>query len=166
MTFSPRREFFRKLALVGGLAALGSSARVRAQAARDVATQDVTCDNGMPAFLAHPTGGGNFPTVILMHERYGLVQHTRDQAMRCARDGYAVLAPNFFYRHPDQAALNAGNSRCQSSATAVAKRPPGNFVRCRPPAADAWPPTSASTNATVTPAQAKMNRWSAARVTR
>jgi carboxymethylenebutenolidase len=111
MTFSPRREFFRKLALVGGLAALGSSARVRAQAARDVATQDVTCDNGMPAFLAHPAGGGNFPTVILMHERYGLVQHTRDQAMRCARDGYAVLAPNFFYRHPDQAALNAGNSR-------------------------------------------------------
>src|SRR5260370_25181068 len=31
--------------------------------------------------------------------------------MRCARDGYAVLAPNFFFRHPDQAALNAGKSR-------------------------------------------------------
>ena len=27
-----------------------------------------------------------FPTVILMHERYGLVKHTRDQAMRSARD--------------------------------------------------------------------------------
>jgi carboxymethylenebutenolidase len=39
------------------------------------------------------------------------VQHTRDQAVRCARDGYAVLAPNFFFRHPDQTALNAGNSR-------------------------------------------------------
>jgi carboxymethylenebutenolidase len=38
------------------------------------------------------------------------VKHTRDQAVRCARDGYAVLAPNFFFRHPDQAALNAGNS--------------------------------------------------------
>jgi carboxymethylenebutenolidase len=49
--------------------------------------------------------------VILMHERYGLVKHTRDQAMRCASDGYAVLAPNFFFRHPDQATLNAGNSR-------------------------------------------------------
>jgi dienelactone hydrolase len=46
-----------------------------------------------------------------MHERYGLVQHTPDQAMRCARDGYAVLAPNFFFRHPDPAALNAGNGR-------------------------------------------------------
>ena len=77
----------------------------------DIATQDITCDNGMPAVLAYPVGGAGFPTVILMHERYGLVRHTRDQAMRFARDGYAVLAPNFFFRHPDQATLNAGNSR-------------------------------------------------------
>src|SRR5215468_11986495 len=111
MTLSPRREFFRKLALFGGLAALGSSTRTKAQTVSNITTQDITCDNGMPAFLAYPGGGGSFPTVILMHERYGLVQHTRDQAMRCARDGYAVLAPNFFFRHPDQAALNAGNSR-------------------------------------------------------
>ena len=58
----------------------------------DIATQDIVCDNGMPAFLAYPAGGGPFPTVILMHERYGLVKHTRDQAMRSARDGFAVLA--------------------------------------------------------------------------
>jgi carboxymethylenebutenolidase len=88
MAVSPRREFFAK-----------------------VAFEDITCGNGMPAVLAYPAGGGSFPTVVLMHERYGLVQHTRDQAMRCARDGYAVLAPNFFFRHPDQAALNAGKSR-------------------------------------------------------
>ena len=111
MALSPRREFFRKLALFGGLAALGSSTRTKAQTVRNIVTQDITCDNGMPAFLAYAGGGGSFPTVILMHERYGLVQHTRDQAMRCARDGYAVLAPNFFFRRPDQAALNAGNSR-------------------------------------------------------
>ena len=77
----------------------------------DITTQDIVCDNGMPAFLAYPTGGGSFPTVILMHERYGLVKHTRDQAMRSARDGLAVLAPNFFFRHPDQKVLNAGDSR-------------------------------------------------------
>ena len=65
----------------------------------------------MPAFLAYPSTGGRFPSVILMHERYGLVKHTRDQAMRCAHDGYAVLAPNFFFHHPDQRVLNAGNSR-------------------------------------------------------
>ena len=77
----------------------------------DISTQDIICDNGMPAFLAHPTGGGPFPTVILMHERYGLAKHTRDQAMRSARDGFAVLAPNFFFHHPDQRMLNAGDSR-------------------------------------------------------
>jgi carboxymethylenebutenolidase len=110
MTLSPRREFFRKLAFLGGIAALGS-ARAKAQTVNNITTQDIICDNGMPALLAYPAGGGSFPTVILMHERYGLVQHTRDQAVRCARDGYAVLAPSFFFRHPDQAALNAGNSR-------------------------------------------------------
>jgi carboxymethylenebutenolidase len=77
----------------------------------EIATVEITCDNGMPAFLAYPAGGGSFPTVILMHERYGLVTHTRDQAMRCARDGFAVLAPDFFFRHPDPRALNAGNGR-------------------------------------------------------
>jgi carboxymethylenebutenolidase len=111
MALSPRREFFAKLALLGGFAALSSATRAKAQIASSVTFEDITCDNGMPAVLAYPAGGGGFPTVVLMHERYGLVQHTRDQAMRCARDGYAVLAPNFFFRHPDQAALNAGKSR-------------------------------------------------------
>jgi carboxymethylenebutenolidase len=113
MRISPRREFFAKIALLGGFAALGTRTGTQAQTqtAGPIATQDIICDNGMPALLAHPAGGGRFPTVILMHERYGLVQHTRDQAVRCARDGYAVLAPNFFFRHPDQATLNAGNSR-------------------------------------------------------
>jgi carboxymethylenebutenolidase len=111
MRTSPRREFFAKLALLGGFAALGASTGTKAQTAGNITTQDIICDNGMPALLAHPAGGGSFPTVILMHERYGLVRHTRDQAVRCARDGYTVLAPNFFFRHPDQASLNAGNSR-------------------------------------------------------
>ena len=81
----------------------------------DVLTENITCENGMPAFLARPSGGGRFPAIILMHERYGLVKHTRDQAIRCARDGFAVLAPNFFFKHPDQRKLNAGDSRYDMS---------------------------------------------------
>jgi len=77
----------------------------------DITTEEITCGNGMPAFLAYPTGGGKFPTVVLMHERYGLVKHSKDQAMRCARDGFAVIAPNFFFKHPDQKTLNAGDGR-------------------------------------------------------
>jgi carboxymethylenebutenolidase len=76
-----------------------------------VRSEDIICPGGMPAFLARPEGSGTYPVVILMHERYGLVAHTRDLAQRCAGDGYLALAPNFFYRHPDQKTLNAGNSR-------------------------------------------------------
>ena len=49
-----------------------------------ITTEEITCVNGMPAFFAYPSGGGPYPTVVLMHERYGLVKHTKDQAMRCA----------------------------------------------------------------------------------
>ena len=74
--------------------------------------EDVVCANGMPAVVAWPQGASSpLPVVVLMHERYGLVQHTRDQAARCARDGYVVIAPNFFFRHPDQVTLNKGDGR-------------------------------------------------------
>jgi carboxymethylenebutenolidase len=76
-----------------------------------VLDETIACPGGMPAFLARPRAPGRYPVVVLMHERYGLVQHTQDLARRCAADGFAVLAPNFFYRHPDQATLNAGHSR-------------------------------------------------------
>ena len=65
----------------------------------------------MPVYVAQPKTAGRYPAVILMHERYGLVQHTEDLARRCAEDGFVVCAPNFFFRHPDQRALNAGDSR-------------------------------------------------------
>ena len=77
-----------------------------------IATEDIVCPGGMPAFLAHPREAeSKLPIVVLMHERYGLVQHTRDLAARCASDGYLVIAPNFFFKHPDQAALNKGDTR-------------------------------------------------------
>ena len=75
-------------------------------------TEDILCPGGMPAFLAGPAEPeGRMPVVVLMHERYGLVQHTRDLAMRCARDGFLTIAPNFFFKHPDQAKLNKGDGR-------------------------------------------------------
>ena len=64
----------------------------------NVSSDMIECPGGMPAFIARPEGTGRFPVVILMHERYGLVQHAKDLAQRCARDGYVVLAPNVFYR--------------------------------------------------------------------
>jgi carboxymethylenebutenolidase len=65
----------------------------------------------MPAFVAKPAGQGPYPIVILIHERYGLVPHTRDLAKKCASDGFFVVASNYFFKHPDQKALNAGDGR-------------------------------------------------------
>jgi carboxymethylenebutenolidase len=76
-----------------------------------VTTAELACPGGMPAFLARPSGKPAGAGVILLHERYGLVRHTRDLAEKCAADGFVVLAPNLFFRHPDAAALNAGASR-------------------------------------------------------
>jgi carboxymethylenebutenolidase len=75
----------------------------------DIATRTVRCSGGLPAFLAVPATHAKVPAVVLMHERYGLVRHTRDLAERFARDGFACIAPDFFHKHPDQAALHRGD---------------------------------------------------------
>jgi carboxymethylenebutenolidase len=75
----------------------------------ETATKELCCAGGLPAFLALPSGDGKVGAVILMHERYGLVKHTRDLAERFAREGWACLAPDFFYKHPDQDALHRGD---------------------------------------------------------
>lgn len=100
-------------------------------------TEEVVCGKEMPAFLAHPSRKGRYPAVILMHERYGLVRHTRDLVVRCAKDGFTVLAPNFYYKHPDQKALNAGESRYQmTDPQAVAYLDAARDVLAQHPAAD------------------------------
>lgn len=78
---------------------------------RQIETQEIVCPGGMPAFVAKPAGQGPYPVVVLIHERYGLVPHTRDLAKKCASDGFFVIAANYFHKHPDQKALNAGVAR-------------------------------------------------------
>src|SRR5580704_15153000 len=77
----------------------------------EIVAKAIHCAGGIPAFLAMPAGGGSekIPAIVLMHERYGLVRHTCDLAERFARDGFVCIAPDFFYRHPDQDALHRGD---------------------------------------------------------
>src|SRR5260221_3518100 len=50
--------------------------------------------------------------VVVLQERYGLVQHTLDLAARLAHDGYVALAPDLFSRWKgDVAALRSGEAR-------------------------------------------------------
>ena len=76
----------------------------------DIATRTDCCGGELPAFLAIPATNLKAPAIVLMHERYGLVQHTRDLAQRFARDGFVCIAPDFFHKHPDQAALHRGDA--------------------------------------------------------
>ncbi|MCH8918862.1 MAG: dienelactone hydrolase family protein [Proteobacteria bacterium] len=78
----------------------------------NINVEDIVCADSMPAYLAKPMGGEPRACIVLMHERYGLVDHTKDLARRFARDGYVCIAPDFFFRHPDQDALHRGDERC------------------------------------------------------
>lgn len=79
-----------------------------------IRTRNVMCGD-MPAFLAVPEGAAKAPAVIVIHERYGLVRHIRDLAERFAADGFVAIAPDLYFRHPDQAALHRGDAGCDVS---------------------------------------------------
>ncbi|BAL93099.1 putative dienelactone hydrolase [Actinoplanes missouriensis 431] len=60
----------------------------------DVTTADGTAD----AYLVTPDGGGSFRPVLLFMDAFGLRPQIMEMASRIAERGYAVLAPNLFYR--------------------------------------------------------------------
>jgi carboxymethylenebutenolidase len=80
-----------------------------------IQARTVSCEGGMPAFVAMPGGATKAPAVIVVHERYGFVKHTRDLAERFARDGFVAIAPDLYFRHPDQEALHRGDVGCDVS---------------------------------------------------
>src|SRR5213594_4173815 len=74
--------------------------------------QKVRFGGDCEGFLYLPRDKAPAGAVVILHERYGLVQHTLDLAQRLARDGYAALAPNLFSRWKgDAAALRSGKAR-------------------------------------------------------
>ncbi|HYX91374.1 MAG TPA: dienelactone hydrolase family protein [Myxococcaceae bacterium] len=63
-------------------------------------------------FLWLPRSAAPAGAVMILHERYGLVQHTLDLAQRLAGDGYVALTPDLFSRWKgDRAALARGEVR-------------------------------------------------------
>jgi carboxymethylenebutenolidase len=55
-------------------------------------------DGSMGAHLARPTTAGRHPAVVVVMEAFGLNGHIKDVANRIAAEGYAVLAPDMYYR--------------------------------------------------------------------
>jgi carboxymethylenebutenolidase len=62
-----------------------------------------TADGVAEAYLATPEGGGSFPAVLLYMDAFGLRPQIERMADRLASEGYAVLAPNVFYRDHEAA---------------------------------------------------------------
>ncbi|GIE49539.1 hydrolase [Amorphoplanes nipponensis] len=60
----------------------------------DVSTEDGVAD----AYLVVPDGDGPFPGVLFFMDAFGLRPRLYEMAERIAERGYAVLAPNLFYR--------------------------------------------------------------------
>ncbi len=81
--------------------------------AERVRTRKIMCGE-MPAFLAEP-GGAAQGAVIVIHERYGLTRHICELAERFATDGHVAIAPDLYFRHPDQDALHRGDAGCDVS---------------------------------------------------
>ncbi len=78
--------------------------------ASDVTTMQVRTAQGADAHLFLPAGEQRAPAVVILHERYGLVQHTLDLARRLASDGYVSLAPDLFsHWSGDREALRRGD---------------------------------------------------------
>jgi carboxymethylenebutenolidase len=76
-----------------------------------ITTKAVACTNGMPGHLALPETLDKAPAVIILHERYGYVQHPREVAERFARLGMVGLAVNAFFKCDYQPNLADGTKR-------------------------------------------------------
>src|SRR5919108_2920001 len=53
---------------------------------------------GISAVRALPKAEGKCPAVIILHERYGIDQHTKDLTVKLAQAGFVGLAPDLFHR--------------------------------------------------------------------
>ena len=67
---------------------------------------------GINAARALPKAKGKRPAVIILHERYGIDQHTKDLTVKLAQAGFVGLAPDLFHRFTgDRKALQKGQAR-------------------------------------------------------
>lgn len=57
------------------------------------------------AYLSRPEINESRPAIIVIHEVWGLVNHTKDVANRFAREGYVALAPNLYSSDPELVSL-------------------------------------------------------------
>ena len=60
-------------------------------------------DADIPGYRAMPDKGGPFPTVVVIHEVFGVHEYIKDVCRRWAKLGYYAIAPELFARQGDAA---------------------------------------------------------------
>lgn len=55
-------------------------------------------DGSIPAYRAMPAQGGPFPTVLVVHEIWGVHEHIQDICRRLAKLGYFAISPELYAR--------------------------------------------------------------------
>lgn len=100
---------------------VGSLAAGFALAVMPVSAETITTDsNGLiagevkipveggeiPAYRAMPATGGPFPTVLVVHEIFGVHEHIKDICRRLAKLGYFAVAPLLYSREGDVSGLS------------------------------------------------------------
>lgn len=55
----------------------------------------------MPGYRARPKNGTNLPTIIVIHEVFGVHEYVQDVCRRFARLGYVAIAPYLYFRKGD-----------------------------------------------------------------
>lgn len=67
-------------------------------------TEEVMIPTGekkMPGYLAMPKGKGPFPTILVVHEIFGVHAYIQDVCRRFAKLGYVATAPYLYFREGD-----------------------------------------------------------------
>tara|TARA_Y100001960_G_scaffold74729_1_gene79661 strand:+ start:1992 stop:2792 length:801 start_codon:yes stop_codon:yes gene_type:complete len=70
--------------------------------------------SGQTIWVAKPNtiNKGAIPAVMWLHERYGIVQHPKEMAVKLANAGYVGVCPDLFHRFKgDKQALSEGSAR-------------------------------------------------------
>ncbi len=117
-SLKPSVDFTRRGFVVTSLAA-GFALAVQPVSAQTITTDsnglvagEVTVpvpDGQIPAYRAMPDSGGPFPTVLVVHEIFGVHEHIQDICRRLAKLGYLAVAPALFAREGDVAKLSSQN---------------------------------------------------------
>src|SRR5262245_49740855 len=79
---------------------------------KSIVPRTIQYGGGIGAVRALPKAKGKRPAVIILHERYGIDQHTKDLTVKLAQAGFVGLAPDLFHRFTgDRKAVLRGEER-------------------------------------------------------